>query len=376
MAEYEQFGFFQDENPRFLTEQIITYIGNKRSLLSFLDIAVHQVQSELNQTKLDIADVFSGSGIVSRFFKKYAQKLYVNDLEKYCETINRCYLSNKEEINFRELTDLYNDIKNRLDSKPLISGFISKLYSPKDDNNIQYGERVFFTSRNANYIDTARQQIELLPKKYKPFLLAPLIYEASVHNNTSGVFKGFYKNSSTGIGQYGGNGKNALQRIMSDIELHLPVFSNFSCSTVISRMDANTFANIGTPVDLAYLDPPYNQHPYGSNYFMLNLIDTYEEPKEISRVSGIPTDWNKSQFNKKQSARSSMQELCKKLNAKYLLISFNDDGFISKEEMLDMLYDLGDVEVFDKDYNTFRGCRNLSKRSIYVKEYLYLVKKK
>ena len=141
------------------------------------------------------------------------------------------------------------------------------------------------------------------------------------------------------------------------------------------QKDANQLAKELPFVDLVYMDPPYNQHPYGSNYFMLNLINNYQRPEEVSQVSGIPVGWNKSQYNKKQTARDSMFDLCANLKARYLLISFSSDGFISKEEMVEMLSSIGEVEVFDKEYNTFRGCRNLNGRDIYVKEHLYLVRK-
>jgi adenine-specific DNA-methyltransferase len=108
---------------------------------------------------------------------------------------------------------------------------------------------------------------------------------------------------------------------------------------------------------------------------MLNVINTYKAPEEVSAVSGIPKKWNKSQYNKKQTAKDSMFDLCNSLKARYLLISFNSDGYISKEEMVEMLSKLGQVEVLDMEYNTFRGCRNLNNRDIHVKEYLYLVKK-
>lgn len=369
--------FFNNvENESFLTSQIITYLGNKRSLLTFIGNAVNIVKEDLCKDKLDILDMFSGSGIVSRFFKQYANTLYSNDLEGYCFTLNNCYLSNKNDINTLKIEKYYKNIKEKLQSQPLKRGFISKLYAPYNDNDIKINERVFFTSRNAMYIDTARQFIEEVPSEYKCFLLAPLIYEASVHNNTSGVFKGFYKNTSTGIGQFGGNGKNALSRIMSDIKLQMPIFSNFNCKVKVYQKDANILAEEIEQVDLVYIDPPYNQHPYGSNYFMLNLINDYKEPKEISNVSGIPKEWNKSNYNKKKYAKDLMFDLCKKLNTKYLLISFSSDGFIKKEEMTEMLSKLGELTVLDKDYNTFRGSRNLNKRDIYVKEFLYLLKKK
>ena len=266
------------ENPDYLSEQIITYLGNKRALLDFIGTGVELVKEELGRDKLDMVDIFSGSGIVSRYFKKDANALYTNDLEDYCQTINRCYLANKEEIDMETLRKYYLGVTNCLDREPLRIGFISEMYSPKDDTDIKKDERVFYTTRNAKYIDTARQLIEEVPEPYKTFLLAPLLYEASVHNNTSGVFKGFYKNTKTGIGQYGGDGRNALLRILSDIELKLPIFSEFNCDVQIYKEDANKLAESLPHTDIAYMDPPYNQHPFGSNYFMLNLINNYERP--------------------------------------------------------------------------------------------------
>lgn len=366
----------QTEDPAYLSEQIITYLGNKRALLPFIGEAVGQVCRELDKPRLRVADLFSGSGIVARYLRQYADVLYVNDLEGYCETINRCYLANRADVDLAALERYHAALRRRLDEEPLRAGFIAEMYAPQDDRDIRPGERVFFTARNARYIDTARQLIGDAPEAYRPFLLAPLLYEASVHNNTGGVFKGFYKNSATGIGQYGGDGRNALPRIMGDIELRMPVFSNFSCETHIFRQDADRLADALPALDLVYMDPPYNQHPYGSNYFMLNLIDSYRRPAAVSRVSGIPTDWNKSDYNRRQSAAECLRSLCERLRAKYLLISFSSDGFISREEMTALLAQLGEVRVTERAYNTFRGSRNLSGRALHVREYLYLVKKR
>ena len=130
--------------------------------------------------------------------------------------------------------------------------------------------------------------------------------------------------------------------------------------------------------DLAYFDPPYNQHPYGSNYFMLNLIAEYRRPdvEKISRVSGIPRDWNRSDYNKKRRTAQVFLELVKNVSARYVLVSFNSDGFIQKDEMIELLSECGKVKVLEADYNTFRGSRNLGGREIHVKEYLFLVEKR
>lgn len=364
------------ENNDFLTKQIITYLGNKRSLLDFIGSAIDLVCRETNKEKLDTFDVFSGSGIVSRFLKKYSNNLYTNDLEDYAKTINKCYLTNKNDVNIQELDKWYKFLQDNLtDDKLRDDGFIRKLYSPKDDKNIKQGERVFYTVRNAKYIDTARQLLEEIPEPYRTLFLGSLLYEASTKTNTSGVFKGFYKNSETNCGQFGGNGKNALKRILADIKIQKPILSNFNCNVHVLQGDSNKICKELPHVDLAYLDPPYNQHPYSSNYFMLNLINNYIEPCEVSKVSGIPVGWNKSSYNKKQTALESLTELCINLKADYILISFNSEGFVSYDEVVNMLSSLGDVRTFDHKYNVFRACRNLKDRDIHVLEYLFLLKK-
>ena len=364
-----------NENEQFLTEQIITYIGNKRSLLDFIGKSVDIVKEELNQEKLSCADLFSGSGIVARYLKQFSTKLYVNDLENYSNTINRCYLTNLSSIDEEEVNKWFKYLKDNLLDEKLEAGFITKLYSPQNDEDIKEGERVFYKSRNAKYIDTERQLLNNVPEPYKTLFLGPLLYEASNRTNTSGVFKGFYKNSSTNKGQFGGNGRNALKRILSDIEVKKPVLSNYDCETFFYQEDTVKLSKKLPLIDLVYLDPPYNQHPYGSNYFMLNLINDYKEPINISKVSGIPADWNKSDFNKKSQALKMMNSICKNLNAKYILISFNSEGFISFDDMVKMLSSYGTVRVFDQKYSTFKACRNLRNRDLYIKEYLFLLKK-
>lgn len=366
----------QKENKDYLTKQLITYLGNKRSLLDFLGLGLEIVLKRLNKRKLSILDPFSGSGIVSRYFKPFADMLIVNDLERYAEVINRCYLTNSESVNIANLTNYYKDLCSVLGKGPFREGIISQNYAPKEDDRIKAEERVFYTARNARYIDTARQAIEELPAEIRDFFLAPLLTEASIHANTAGVFKGFYKDPTLGIGKFGGKNGDALSRIKGDITLPFPIFSHFSCPVIIHRGDANEITENLQEVDLAYLDPPYNQHPYGSNYFMLNLIADYRPPERMSRVSGIPEDWKRSAYNKQDKAFPAFAELINKIKAKFILISFNSEGFIPFSTMIDLLNSVGDVKALETKYNTFRGSRNLRERNLHVTEYLYLVEKR
>ena len=98
------------ENPLFLKEQIITYLGNKRALLGFLEQGFNIAKKELKKEKFSFCDIFSGSGIVSRFAKAYSNFIIANDLEDYSRIINSCYLTNKSEIPLKKLKNFYDKL--------------------------------------------------------------------------------------------------------------------------------------------------------------------------------------------------------------------------------------------------------------------------
>ncbi len=363
------------ENPKFLEEQIITYIGNKRQLNTYIEKLVIKIKADLQKDKLFTLDLFSGSGVVSRMLKKHSSKLIANDLEAYSKVINDCYLTNQSDFNEIEYDKYYQELSQLIDNKDYTPGLISKFYSPKDDKNILEGERCFYTTDNALRIDTIRHFIDTLEEPMKTYFLAPLLYQASVNTNTSGVFKGFYKDKTTGIGKFGGYGENALTRIKKEIIVLKPIFSNYECDVDVLNKDANQLVKDIHGLDVVYMDPPYNQHPYASNYFMLNLIVHNKMPKQVSKVSGIPKDWNRSVYNNKRKALKAFDDLLKHIESKYLIISYNSEGIIGYDEMLSLLEKYGEVSVESIEYNTFRGSRNLNGRSLYVNEYLFVVKK-
>ena len=361
------------ENENYLSEQIITYLGNKRKLLDYIANEVEDALKELGIEKAKICDLFSGSGVVARRLKQYSSRLYANDLEEYSYVINDCYLTNPEDFN----EGFYNECLEKVLSYPSVSGgVITTNYAPKNDKSIKEGERAFYTHDNAVRIDTIREAIDVfVPESYKKFFLAPLLYEASVHANTSGVFKGKKKKKKENIGKFGGEGENSLDRILGKIEIKKPVFSNHSCQVTLFKEDANVLVKHLRGIDITYIDPPYNQHPYGSNYFMLNTILKNEVGHNISKVAGIPDDWNKSQYNKRNEALKSFEQLVSDIDSKCLIISYNNEGFISLDEMQSMLSKYGEVTVKEIDYVAFRGSRNLKDRNIHTKEYLFTLKK-
>jgi adenine-specific DNA-methyltransferase len=361
----------QSEDPRFLREQLVTYIGNKRSLLPQIRDVVALVAEKLGR-KPRALDAFSGSGVVSRLFKSEASSVISNDLEGYARVLGECYLSNLEEVPWERLESVITDLNARaLTAEPC--GFIERLYAPADDDDIQPGERVFYTRDNARRLDFFAQQIAHLDSDLRPYLMGPLLSAASVHANTAGVFKGFYKDRETGLGRFGGKGEDALSRIKGRIELRLPIVSRHSGPYEVLQTDANRLPEQVDEIDLAYLDPPYNQHPYGSNYFMLNLLVDYREPEQTSAIAGIPTDWSRSGYNVRKKTEPLLRDLVQRMPSRFLLISFNDEGYVSPAELERILREVGAVTEFRTLYNAYRGSRNLRNRSIHVTEHLYLV---
>ena len=155
-----------------------------------------------------------------------------------------------------------------------------------------------------------------------------------------------------------------------------PILSDDECDVRVTKCDATRFAShIGGYYDVVYMDPPYNQHPYGSNYFMLNLILSYQRPSSVSSVSGIPKGWKRSRFNKPQQCGEAFFNTLDELDAAFVLISYNSEGFLKKERFIWELERRGKLTYFETAYNTYRACRNLSSRSKHVKEYLFLLEK-
>jgi len=360
----------------FVHQTMLTCIGNKRKLVDNIREIMDEVCGILGKTRLNIVDGFAGSTVVARKLSYIADTIYVNDMELYSYLMAKCFLVKPTEDQENRIINHIDKMNKLASTGPFVEGIIAKLYAPKDTANIRVGERCFYTRENALIIDTLRAYIDSeVEEDIHIYCLVPLLNKASIHTNTAGVFKGFYKDGS--VGCFGGAGKNALSRIMRTIQLDIPIWNrDASYNTVCFNMDINELVSSHLPVgiDIMYLDPPYNEHPYGSNYFMLNIIAENKEPVEISNVSGIPSGWKKSAYNKKTRAVDSMTKLISDglIKSKYLLISYNNEGIISADAWKE-IFEQYTVKKYQIDYDTYKGSRNLKKRSNKVIEIMYLV---
>ncbi len=371
-----------NNNDEFIYQPMISYLGNKRKLIG-------HIEKYLVKCKPKTAlDGFCGSGVVSRMMKGHVKRLYVNDLEPYSIAIQRGYLPNITNGEREKLEEFIESLNVRVDElvksrkKPGIS-VISRYYSPKDSNSILEGERCFYSTENGlridHYISLLASLSSTAPSRFIDAAIGNLLVKCSIHTNTSGVFKAFYK--VDGVGHWGGYKEHDLQRILRPIRLECPIYSKGAdVEYHIGTIDSfwHSYSDTLGPVDFTYYDPPYNQHPYGSNYFMLNVIyRAITEPDYVKNlsidpnsVSGIPKDWTRSDFNYEKSALAAIRDMIDNSNSKDIVVSYNDGGIVSKDDILEILGSRGRVEVEEICYKNLNSRPN-KKMGDKVNEYLF-----
>ena len=198
------------EHTPFTYQSMLTCIGNKRKLIPHIFEIVDNLRNRLQKHKLAIMDAFTGSGVVIRGLISLCDQVYTNDLEQYAHIMSRCFLETPTAKLQTQIAAHIDEMNRIATTGPYrLDGPISRLYAPQNTDDIKVGERCFYTRENALIIDTLRQYIaDSVEPEIQNYLLAPLLIKASIHTNTAGVFKGFYKDGE--LGCFGGKGKNAL----------------------------------------------------------------------------------------------------------------------------------------------------------------------
>lgn len=350
------------DTEEYVFSQLIPYIGNKRKLLDI----IHQAIKLTNIENGTFVDLFSGSSVVSRFAKKLGFRVLSNDWEPYSEqiAIGTVVLNEMPKFeNFGGIEKVFDLLNNVVP----VEDYVTKHLCPTDDEKLDHEkDRLFFMRKNGMKIDAMRELISKWVEEHKisqtefSYLMASLLYSVSYVSNTSGVFKGFHRG-------WGGSNGTAQYRICSDISLKPPILFNNDKNNISIREDAGVLVNrlteiLGKIPDIIYLDPPYNQHPYGSNYHVLNSITLWDKPdfpEKITRgtKSAIRLDWRterKSAYNSRPKAVQEFQELIDNISSKFILTSYSTEGNIPLNEMMKILGSKGTLRVVKREYVRYR----------------------
>ncbi len=220
----------------------------------------------------------------------------------------------------------------------------------------------------------------MLTPEGRDYLLAPLLYAASYVSNTSGLFKAYHDG-------WGGRTGTALYRILSDIRLAAPQLLDNGHANRACRCDAQWLAEhwaeiVGAPPDIAYLDPPYNQHPYGSNYHLLNTLALWDGSDVPAfgpgSKSAIRTDWRaerRSAFNHAATALPALSALVDAVPSRWVLLSYSTDGNIPTGDLLTMLAARGATTLLPRRYKRYRVSTPRMSARGYTVEFVLLLDK-
>lgn len=334
----------------------MNYIGSKYSLLPFLEKVICQVAGDNLRDKV-FCDIFAGTGVVGKSFKPIVGKVISNDWEYYSYVLNRNYIGNNKKIKDK---DRYIDCLNSLDG--IDDGFIYMNYCLGSGSGRQY-----FSDANGKKIDAARQQIErwyrsgAISEDLYFFLLCSLLESADKLANTASVYGAFLKHLKT----------SALKPLLIGPALY-PI--NGGGHEVYCE-DANMLIR-NIQGDILYIDPPYNARQYGANYHMLNTIAEYL-PFVPKGKTGL-REYARSLYCGTKSVRDVFDDLVRNARFKYIILSYNNEGLMSLEDIKKIMSRYGHYDIASQEYHRYRADKEQNRNHIAdsTTEYLHILEKK
>lgn len=340
------------------------YIGGKKLLLDDIQNTIKEYTTDVKS----IIDVFSGSGIVSTHFKQNDFMVYSNDFLYFSYVLNRgtidlCEKPKFEGLKMKNPLEYLNELELKDTNISLEDCFIYNNYSPNEKC-----ERMYFQNDNAIKIDIIRISIENWYKENKInedeyyYLLASLISAVPYVSNIAGVYGAYLKHWD--------------KRTYNPLELkELEIIDSNKKSQSYNANYNDLLDNI--EADLLYADPPYNARQYLPNYHVLETIAKYDYP-EISGVTGMRKyEDQKSDFCKKSQVNNAFENLIKKANVKYIMISYNNEGLLSTEELSNICIKYAKANTFkliEKDYRRYKS--KIPNNNKGLKEQLYVFEKR
>lgn len=330
----------------------MNYIGSKLKLSNWIEECIKAVVDDDLKGKV-FCDIFAGTGIVGRTFKSKVKKVISNDFEYYAYVLNKNYIGNH-----KKFENLDNFIKTLNEISPK-KGFIYENYCLDGS-----GERQYFSGENGMKIDAIRAEIEIWKDKGKIdsqiyyFLLASLLESADRVANTASVYGAYLKKLKKSAQL-----KLDLQPAKFETDDNEHEVFNENANLLIQKIKG----------DIIYLDPPYNTRQYGANYHLLNTIALYDDFKPQGKT-GL-REYQRSKYCSKSLVKDEFQELIKNANFKYIFLSYNNEGLMSKSEIKEIMSKYGEYSFKTKEYKRFKADNDRNNKADETKEYLHILVK-
>jgi len=328
----------------------MNYIGSKLRLMPFL---IETIENTVGGFKT-FCDLFAGTGIVAMKFNERGYNVVSNDIQYYSFVINKFRLSAKSDSDLfeaKQIAKYLNSLHGRV-------GFIYQNFCSGSGSG-----RLYFSDENGKRCDSMRTELEYMRKHNAMsehmyfWLLGSLINSADSCANTASSYEAFLKQL-----------KPSAQK---ELELRLLDIPNSVNSGIVYQEEASELLeNISG--DVLYLDPPYNKRQYSNVYHVLETIARYDDP-EIVLKAGKRKDAFKSAFCFKRRAKQALDDLCSKANFKYIFLSYNNEGHMLPNEIMETMSKYGTYGVATTRHRRFERMRYTERR--FTTEYLHYIKK-
>jgi len=352
----------------------MNYIGSKLSLLEFLEDSIEKV---VDKNCTTFCDLFAGTGMVGRHFKKKGYKIIANDIQYYSYVLNKHYIGNHKELKFTRLIKEIPALKNIVskDRKDFVCEYLSDLKGVKGFiyRNYCLGGtrnkkelRQYFSDENGMRCDAIRQKIEqwkkggIVSENEYYFLLASLVESIDKYANTASVYGAFLK-------QLKKTAQNSL--VLKPAELII----NDQEHTIFNE-DINTVTQ-KVKGDILYLDPPYNQRQYATNYHLLETVAKYDNPKLHGKTGLREYQDQKSLYCSRASVKQTFKDLILNAKAKYIFLSYNNEGLMTLGDIKEIMSLRGKYGHFTKVHSRFKAdkSKNRNYKATKTVEYLHYV---
>ena len=340
------------------------YIGNKTKLLDFIEKPLIE-----NKIKNGIFfDIFAGTASVSKYFKRKGFQTISNDNMYYSYIFQKTYIeNNKLDLKFSGLKNIIcnpslSNVIKYLNGLKGSEGFIFHNFCKVGSSHLSE-PRNYFSSMNAKKIDAMREIVEdwkmanSISEIEYYVLLCSIIEKIPSISNISGTYGAYLKIDDPRMS------KPFLIEIPSLIKnKHDNRSYNKNANELIDEICA----------DVLYIDPPYNHRQYPANYHIWETISVWDR-KITDTKTGLREYQNqKSDFCSKLKCVNAFEKLLNNANCKYIMFSYNSDGIMSLETIMDILSGRGKVTHYRKDYRRFKSHALVDSRQK-LEEWLFFV---